>query len=144
MRILDLHPWDIAPAEARAIQTRLAERVVLEDAVALDEVRTVVGIDNFYVKGEAGTVAYAAVVVLSFPALEPIETAVATRSVAFPYVLGLLSFREAPPSGRAPATLRSSAPPATSSRWRVPSRSPSPAAAAAPSCRCRAASPTTP
>jgi len=96
MRIHDLHPWDVAPAEARAIQARLAERVVLEDGIALAEVRTVAGIDNGYAKTDGGTVAHAAVVLLSFPELEPIETAVATRPVAFPYVPGLLSFREAP------------------------------------------------
>ncbi len=96
MRAHDLHPWDVDPAEARAIQAQLAERVVLEDAVDLADIRTVAGIDNGYVKGDGGTIVHAAVVVLAFPDLEPIETAVATRPVVFPYVPGLLSFREAP------------------------------------------------
>jgi deoxyribonuclease V len=96
MRIRDLHSWEVDPAEARAIQARLAEQVSLDDAVAPDEVRTVAGIDNSYVKRGDETIAFAAVVVLSFPGLEPIETAVASRPVAFPYVPGLLSFREAP------------------------------------------------
>ena len=96
MRDRDLHPWDVSPAEARAIQSRLAERVSLEDAIALADLRTVAGIDNGYAKAGSETTAHAAVVVLTFPDLEPIETAVASRTVAFPYVPGLLSFREAP------------------------------------------------
>lgn len=96
MRVLDLHPWDVDPAEARAIQTRLLEQVNLQDAIALGNVRSVAGIDNGYTKRGGETIAYAAVVVLSFPELEPIETAFASRPVAFPYVPGLLSFREAP------------------------------------------------
>ena len=107
MRAHELHPWDVDPAEARAIQARLAERVVLEDAVALADVRTVAGIDNGYVTGDGGSIAHAAVVVLAFPDLEPIETAVASRPVAFPYVPGLLSFREAPAVLAACAELRS-------------------------------------
>ena len=107
MRVQDLHPWDVEPAEARAIQTRLAGRICLEDAVAPDQIRTVAGIDNSYVKKNGETIAFAAVVVLSFPDLEPIETAVASRRVSFPYVPGLLSFREAPAVLAACADVRS-------------------------------------
>ena len=96
MLIRHLHPWDVSPAEARSIQAELAGRLVLEDAFSLDDVRTVAGVDNSYVKHGGGTIAHAAVLVLSFPDLEVVETAVATRPVAFPYVPGLLSFREAP------------------------------------------------
>lgn len=106
MLMHDLHPWDVEPAEARAIQVRLAGEVILEDAVALDKIRTVAGIDNGYTKGAGGTVGHAAVVLLSFPELEPIETAVASRPVTFPYVPGLLSFREAPVVLAACAELR--------------------------------------
>ena len=107
MRVQDLHPWDVDPTEARAIQSRFAGQVSLEDTVAPDQIRTVAGIDNSYVKKNGETIAFAAVVVLSFPDLEPIETAVASRPVAFPYVPGLLSFREAPAVLAACADVRS-------------------------------------
>lgn len=96
MRGSELHRWDVTPAEARSIQSDLAGQLLLTDTISLDEVTTVAGIDNGYVKGDGGTIVHAAVVVLAFPDLEPIETAVATRPVVFPYVPGLLSFREAP------------------------------------------------
>ena len=96
MRFTELHDWHVSPAAARAIQADLANRVDLTDALLLDEIETVAGIDNAYVKADGKTTACAAVVVLTFPALEVIETAVAWQPVTFPYVPGLLSFREAP------------------------------------------------
>ena len=96
MRPKRFHRWDVSPAEARAIQTDLASQVDLRDAIALDAIETVAGIDNTYVKVAGGTIACAAVLVLSFPALEVIETSVVWQPVAFPYVPGLLSFREIP------------------------------------------------
>ena len=96
MRVQGLHRWDVSPAEARAIQEELAGRLVLEDAVAPEDLRVVAGVDNTYVKSDDETTAHAVVVVLSFPDLEVVETRFAARRVGFPYVPGLLSFREAP------------------------------------------------
>lgn len=84
--------WNLTPAQAIALQRELAPRVIREDR--LGEVRRVAGIDVGFEAG--GTVTRAAVAVLDFPSLALVEQAVARRPTTFPYVPGLLSFREAP------------------------------------------------
>ena len=96
MRVRQLHRWDVTSEEAKAIQADLAAHLLLRDAIALADIRTVAGVDNTYVKAGEETTAHAVVVVLTFPELEVIETALATRRVDFPYVPRLPSFREAP------------------------------------------------
>lgn len=96
MRFTDRHQWNVSPAEARTIQADLAGQVDLNDAVSLDTIETVAGVDNSYVTMDGQTTACAVVVVLAFPEMRAIETVIAWRPVAFPYVPGLLSFREGP------------------------------------------------
>ena len=86
----DLHSWTLEPGEAIKVQAALRERLVL----AWDgrELRTVGGVD-VSVKGET---ARAAIVVLSYPELEPIEDVIADAPLVFPYIPGLLTFREGP------------------------------------------------
>lgn len=87
--------------EAVAMQRDLAGRVLeMDDA---SDVRRVAGVDVGFPGG--GPIARAAVAVRSFPGLEPIEQAVAEQPVEFPYVPGLLSFRELPAVLRALARL---------------------------------------
>ncbi len=86
------HPWQVTAAEAIAIQERLRPAVVTEDDFG--PVRLVAGVDVAFLRGD--TAAQAAVVVLTFPGLQPVDRAIAQRPVTFPYVPGLLSFREAP------------------------------------------------
>ncbi len=92
MLIRDLHPWDLRPAEARALQEQLRGQVLAVDR--LGSLGRVAGIDVGFDTG--GAVARAAVVVLDFPGLRHLDQAVARRAVSFPYVPGLLSFREVP------------------------------------------------
>ena len=96
MKVRNLHPWDVSASEAMRIQEELRGQLQLRDAVRIQDIRTVAGVDNTYVKGSFGTTAYAVMVVLSFPALEIVETAFGSAPVTFPYVPGLLTFREAP------------------------------------------------
>jgi deoxyribonuclease V len=96
------HAWPRTVSAARAVQERLRGRVIPTDR--LGQVRFVAGIDVGFEK--AGAIMRAAVVVLTFPDLEPHEQAIARRPTRFPYVPGYLSFREAPAALAALAKLR--------------------------------------
>jgi deoxyribonuclease V len=97
-----LHDWDVTPAEAVALQRGLRERVVARDS--LGPVRLVAGVDVGF--EEAGRTARAAVVVLELPGLALVAQAITRQAVRFPYVPGLLSFREIPVVLAALARLR--------------------------------------
>lgn len=86
------HRWDVSPAEAREIQERLRHRVIMQDR--LGKVTTVAGVDVGF--EDHGSITRAAVALLSLPGLELIEHRIAKLSTHFPYVPGLLSFREVP------------------------------------------------
>ena len=89
------HRWDLTEAEARALQRELAGKVERTDRFG--EVRTVGGVDLGFPRTPDGAeVGRAALVVLRLPDLELLERQVVERPVSFPYVPGLLSFREAP------------------------------------------------
>ena len=88
----EIHPWDVTPAEARVIQNSLRMQVITEDLFG--RIETVAGVDVGF--EDHGAVTRAAVVILSFPDLLPIDQGIACLPTAFPYVPGLLSFREAP------------------------------------------------
>jgi deoxyribonuclease V len=89
MQVLELHPWRLSPQEAIEIQKRLTSMVV--ETGDLTGVRFVAGIDV-----AAGPPARAAVVVLDTHGFRPVEVAVEEGKLDFPYIPGLLSFREAP------------------------------------------------
>jgi deoxyribonuclease V len=86
------HAWDVSPKEAIALQERLRSRVERSDRIG--DVRTVAGIDVGY--ENEGRTTRAAIAVLSIPELVMIEHALVRAPTRFPYVPGLLSFREAP------------------------------------------------
>ena len=92
MRTKPLHEWSLEQEEAKALQRELAKRVVREDR--LDEVRHITGVDMAI--NEVNGMARAAVVLLSYPALEIVEQHVFEEPVRMPYIPGLLSFREIP------------------------------------------------
>ena len=86
------HSWTLSPAEAIAVQRELRPHVMLTDQ--LGPVRRVAGVDVGF--EATGTVTRAAIAVLRFPELDLLETAIARRPTCFPYIPGLLSFRELP------------------------------------------------
>ena len=92
MRVEELHGFDLSPAEARQLQGELASRVVTGPALDLGAVRYVAGADV----STEGDRAYATVAVLDFPGLSVVEVEGFEARLEFPYVPGLLAFREIP------------------------------------------------
>ncbi|MCY4069878.1 MAG: endonuclease V [Chloroflexi bacterium] len=92
MKIRQLHDWDLSPKDAVALQKKLATRLVSSSPLDLHRVRTVAGVDVSVKRG----LTCACVVVLSFPALENIETVCMGQATSYPYIPGLLTFREGP------------------------------------------------
>lgn len=86
------HSWDMAPREAIALQKVLAPRVITRDD--FDEPQRIAGVDVGF--EDAGKVTRAAVVVMKAATLEVIEQILHREATRFPYVPGLLSFREIP------------------------------------------------
>ncbi|MDN5849340.1 MAG: deoxyribonuclease V [Nitrococcus sp.] len=86
------HDWAVTPKQAIALQRKLAARVLLQPGPK--NVRCIAGVDTGFV--DHGRTARAAVVVLSFPQLAPLEIQTAFEPTPFPYIPGLLSFRELP------------------------------------------------
>ncbi len=86
------HSWDVNPSEARLIQQQLAPMVETKDR--LGAVGMVAGVDVGF--EESGAITRAAVAVLRFPDLEIMDQGIARVPTTFPYIPGLLSFREIP------------------------------------------------
>ena len=92
MTVESLHSWQVSTAQALEIQQRLAARVSKRNEVTTP--RFIAGVDISVGKGEG--MATGAVVVLQYPELSVVETKVAQGRLDFPYIPGLLSFRESP------------------------------------------------
>lgn len=92
MPVNPCHSWAVTPAEARSIQLRLAGLVSRTDEGIQPALVAGVDISAPRFQGKVrGTI-----VVLSYPGLEIAETGTVEEAVRFPYVPGLLSFRESP------------------------------------------------
>ena len=84
--------WNLAPREAMRLQESLRKRVEREDHFG--EIHYVAGADMAF--DPATDVAFGGVIVYRLPGLEEVERRMARRKLGFPYVPGLLSFRECP------------------------------------------------
>jgi len=86
------HPWPASPKEAVALQRKLASRVSLRRYAG--PMVTVAGVDVSFTRGDERV--FGGVVVLRYPELVVVDEAWAVDTDAFPYIPGLLSFRELP------------------------------------------------
>jgi deoxyribonuclease V len=85
--------WNVTPRQAIRLQEKLRDRVALPSRAG-SPIRTVAGADLAF--DPASNIAFAGIVVYRFPELEEIERCFARRRLRFPYIPGLLSFREIP------------------------------------------------
>lgn len=93
MDIKRLHGWQLSTTEAIEMQRRLAAEVSRANNEVINP-RFIAGVDISVRRGH--DIATASAVVLSYPELEVVETKVARGRLDFPYIPGLLSFREIP------------------------------------------------
>jgi deoxyribonuclease V len=93
MEIKALHGWPISTTQAIEMQRRLAAEVSRNCDDGFDP-HFIAGVDISIRRGQE--MATGSVVVLSYPSLEIVETRVARGRLDFPYIPGLLSFREIP------------------------------------------------
>jgi len=93
MKVKKIHDWSVDYREAVRIQDRLKGKLILRGR-APAKLETVAGADISYSKGD--DLFYAAVVLLRLPDFEILEEVFASGRVSFPYIPGLLTFREGP------------------------------------------------
>jgi len=91
-RFRNLHDWDLAPTAAVRLQQELREQVRIQ--LPAHAIETIAGADISFNK--YSETVYAAIVVLRLSDLQTIETAGVVSTAKFPYIPGLLSFREIP------------------------------------------------
>lgn len=92
MDVPELHSWDCTPAEARALQERLAEQIELRPLP--DDIRLVTGVDLAFSKPR--DLVFASLVTFRLREMEQVELVELQMPCPFPYVPGLLTFREGP------------------------------------------------
>ena len=90
MRIRNLHPWNVTVKEAKEIQLNLSKRINLENHIR--EIRYIAGCDVSFDKETS----YAAISIHDYKTLELVEEQSAKDRIRFPYIAGLLTFREGP------------------------------------------------
>ena len=125
MKYLKLHPWNVSYKKAVEIQERLEKSIILKCATR--NFKYIAGADVSYLPGRAtksdtyqngfigqaysrnstGTMFYASVVVFELKTMERVEAVTAKGKVDFPYIPGLLSFRESPILLKALAKIKS-------------------------------------
>ena len=91
MKYRKIHAWDLSPKDAIRVQYRIREMTVLKK-LPLKSIKLIAGVDVSVKEGHSK----AAIVILTYPGLEIKEKITKVTKTRFPYVPGLLSFREGP------------------------------------------------
>lgn len=90
--MIPLHSWNVSVEQALLIQDTFKEWIILKRT--FPDLKTIGGADVAY--SLRGNLFFGAMVVLSFPEMETLDIATADGRISFPYIPGLLSFREGP------------------------------------------------
>ncbi len=86
------HSWDLTTKEAIVLQKHMAGKVIRKSGFKIEYVANVVGIDTHFHQD----LAVAAAVVIRLSDMSTVDYATAVRKIRFPYIPGLLAFREGP------------------------------------------------
>ncbi len=105
MKIKYLHHWNITYKEAVNIQQELKGKLILDDKEFPARISTIAGADISYSKQD--DMFFAAVILLAYPTMDVIEEICLVEKAPFPYIPGLLSFREGPALSKAFEKLKS-------------------------------------
>ena len=93
MKPVRIHSWNVSPGEASAIQMNLRDKITIQPLP--DKICIVAG-TNVSHDPNTNTI-HAALIILRFPDMKLLERHGLSEEITFPYVRGLLAFREAPP-----------------------------------------------
>jgi len=106
MQTRQLHKWNLTPKEAMELQISLQRRLDIKSNINIHNVKLIAGCDVAYYKKE--DLCVAAIVVCQLDSMKIVEKIKVEEKATFPYVPGLLSFREIPPLIKAVKKLKSS------------------------------------
>lgn len=90
MKYLNLHSWEVSPQEAIKIQKDLKSKISLKKSFS--KIDKIAGADVSYYQNKM----IAGVIIFEFPNLKIVERQSFISSINFPYIPGLLTFREGP------------------------------------------------